>query len=750
MRRSPKRGFVEHPLIRPERLESRLYQEYISAIAVKENTLVVLPTGLGKTAIAAMVMAHRLHGFPNGKAMILAPTRPLAVQHHRFFSEILNLKDDLVLLVTGDVLPIKRKELWRKGRVFSATPQTVENDILTGRLDLSDFVLLVFDEAHRAVGEYPYTLIAKKYVEIARNPRILGLTASPGSNKEKIMQVIENLKISRVEARSRRSPDVREYVADLRVEWVRAELPENYRSVLEELKALYKELLDKLREMGMVESKKEYVRLKDLLKLRAEAAAKDRRASILVAALIKLHYFTDLLETQGPEPAKRYLEKVIKRRRTTASDRLLLEDFRVMKAWNWINSLPKEEVHPKLRKLASLLRREGIGSGKRGIVFVNYRRTAENVLSYLKERIGISSSLFIGQASREGLKGMSQEEQKRIIREFSSGKYDLLIATSVGEEGLDIPEVDLVVFYDAVPSVIRQIQRKGRTGRVRPGKVIVLMSGRREESFYWSTVVKERKVMKTIREISSILRERRRRPSLEEQLEMGEEGEKKVPEVTIKVDVRELGGEVVRRLASFNDVRISVSRLEMGDYVVSDEVAIERKTVDDLASSLVEGRIFEQIRKLKSVYKRPMLLIEGKSPYKPERRGVSPRSLMGLALSLVVGGIPIIWAKDPEESAELIRLLAIREQVERRSIPEVKHPPAMEDREVLERILTCIPGIGLLTAKRILKHFGKLKKVFTASEEELKVVEGVGPLLAARIVEFANKEYEEDEKGRNN
>jgi len=743
-------NFIQHPLIKPKKLEARLYQQFISARAVEENTLVVLPTGLGKTSIAAMVMAHRLQKFPHGKAMILAPTRPLAIQHHRFFSEVLNIEEDQIVLITGAVPPDKRVDLWTSGRVFSATPQTVENDILTGRLDLSDFVLLVFDEAHRAVGDYSYTLIARHYADKAKNPRILGLTASPGSSKEKILEIINNLHIKHVEVRSRRSPDVRRYVAELKIDWVRAPLPEDYKSILDELRSFYKDLLDKLKERGIIElGRRDYVRLKDLLRLRTETITRmeDRFAAVIVAALIKLHYFMDLLETQGPEPAKRYLEKVVKRRRRAASDRLLLEDRRVLKAWKWLASLPKGSVHPKLKELASIIDKEGIKHGKKAIIFVNYRKTAETVLEYLTEKTGVSASLFIGQSRREELKGMSQEEQKRILQDFSSGKYDLLVATSVGEEGLDIPEVDLVVFYDAVPSVIRHIQRRGRTGRGRPGKVVVLVSGKKEESFYWSTVVKERKIMKALREVSSEVKERERHPTLDKFSAEEQEkpsAERKVPEVIVRVDVRELGGEVVRRLASFNDVKISVSRLEVGDYIVSDEIAIERKTVDDLASSLVDGRIFDQMKKLKATYKRPILLIEGETPYRASKRGVNPRSLMGLVASLVTGGLPVLWAKNPEESAELIRLMAIREQTDKRVIPEIKHPPAIDERAVLERVLTGIPGVGVVIARNLLSAFGTLRRVFSASEEELQSVEGVGPQIAKRIVEFATREYGEE------
>jgi len=159
---------------------------------------------------------------------------------------------------------------------------------------------------------------------------------------------------------------------------------------------------------------------------------------------------------------------------------------------------------------------------------------------------------------------------------------------------------------------------------------------------------------------------------------------------------------------------------------------------------IVDGRIFDQMKKLRATYKRPILLIEGETPYRAGKRGVNPRSLMGLVASLVTGGLPVLWAKNPGESAELIRLIAIREQIDKRVIPEIKHPPAIDEKEVLERVLTGIPGVGVITARSLLNAFGTLRNVFSASERELQSVEGVGPLIAKRIVEFATKKYGEE------
>ncbi|MFB6265843.1 MAG: DEAD/DEAH box helicase, partial [Candidatus Nanohaloarchaea archaeon] len=174
--------YVQHPRIVEGSLESRTYQEVIAASAIEQNTLVVLPTGLGKTAVGILLAAHRLEEHPNSSILMMAPTRPLAEQHRNEFSRCLKVDTEVFEVLTGDTRPDNREEVWKEVGAFFATPQVVENDIINGRLDLEDFSLVVFDEVHRATGEYPYKYIAERYVEEAENPRILGLTASPGGD----------------------------------------------------------------------------------------------------------------------------------------------------------------------------------------------------------------------------------------------------------------------------------------------------------------------------------------------------------------------------------------------------------------------------------------------------------------------------------------------------------------------------------------------------------------------------------------
>ena len=163
----------------------RLYQETILYTCIKDNTLIILPTGLGKTKTAILLATHRLNNFPNSKIIFLTPTKPLADQICKEFISSTDLKEDEVNLFTGYIQPKNREKLWNTSKVIVGTPQTIESDLINKRIKFEDTCLLIFDEAHRAIQDYSYTWLAKQYQNTAKFPRIIGLTASPGSDFEK-------------------------------------------------------------------------------------------------------------------------------------------------------------------------------------------------------------------------------------------------------------------------------------------------------------------------------------------------------------------------------------------------------------------------------------------------------------------------------------------------------------------------------------------------------------------------------------
>src|SRR3989344_6001749 len=214
----------------------RLYQQTILGTAANKNTLVVLPTGLGKTAIALLLTAQRLNNYPNKKILFLAPTKPLCEQHINTFRKHLTVNPEEIALFTGEISPEKRAELWKKSKIVISTPQGMENDVINSRVKLEEVSLLIFDEAHHATGEYSYVWLANQYNGQATHPRILAMTASPGSDMEKVSEICKNLHIEKVEVRTEKDPDVRPYVQDVKIDWIKVDFPDSYKTVQKQLK----------------------------------------------------------------------------------------------------------------------------------------------------------------------------------------------------------------------------------------------------------------------------------------------------------------------------------------------------------------------------------------------------------------------------------------------------------------------------------------------------------------------------------
>jgi len=740
--------YVDHPLIKPKTVEARVYQQLIATSVLENgNTLVVLPTGLGKTVVAALVAAERLRRFPESKVLIVAPTKPLAEQHAESMRRMLSIPEDEVVVLTGTIQPEKRAELWKRARVVAATPQTVENDILSGRIDLSNVSLLVVDEAHRAVGNYPYVLIARKYMEQARNPLILALTASPGGSEEKIQEVMRNLFIHNVEIRTPDDPDVKRYVKGHTIQWVRVELPPEFKEILRLLEHAIRTRLRALKEMGIVDSVdvRKYSK-KDLLALQEQVQSllsdqPDREelydALRLIAEIIKIQHGLELVETQGTSAFVAYVDRMKLRSAQPSAPKSLKRvvlDPSVSEAYRIALNLSRRGVeHPKIPRLVEILREFFQRNPEaRAIVFVQYRDTASRIVDEL-QKLGISAVRFVGQGSRAGDKGLSQREQQRIIQEFREDKYKVLVATSVAEEGLDIPSVDLVVFYEAIPSEIRQIQRRGRTGRFSRGQVYVLVSkGTRDEAYLWAARYREKKMIETLKRLRRIFG-RPASASGQTTIVHFVQAEKPKNIVEIIVDHRERASGVVEELSKYPDVQILVKELPVADYILSDRVAVERKSVQDFVNSIIDGRLFEQAAALAQAFSRPIIVVEGKDIYTARR--VHPNAIRGAMATLAVDyGIPIVFTKDAADTAAFLRVIARREQLKESRAPRIRGDKRILSLPEMQLfIVESLPYVGPKLARQLLKHFETVERVFTASERELSLVEGIGPKRAKEI-----------------
>ena len=495
------RDYVDHRLIVHDSVEARAYQLALAESATRASTMIVLPTGLGKTIVALLVIAKRLEN--DGRVLFLAPTKPLVEQHAAFLRSHLLAE---TTIFTGEIPPDKRSELWKqKQQAIVSTPQVIENDLKKARIDLSDVKLIIFDEAHRAVGNYAYRFIASTYVEQAPDPLILGMTASPGGTIEKIHEVSESLLIDNIEIRTESDPDVYPYTHEKNVETRKLSLPAQMETIQRDLKHAAAQRLRQLMKLKVVFS--EWVSTSELIKIQHKVAAdRNYRAMSLVAEVIKLRHAIGLIETQGIVPTRKYFERLNREaqsKKGSKAARSLVADDHVKAAMTLSNRL--DEMHPKLGALKDVVAQQlARKPDSRIIVFTNYRDTAEVVKNTLNTMQDIRAEKFVGQAKRDGQKGLSQREQVQLVTDFVSGTYNVIVATSVAEEGLDIPATDMVVFYEPIPSAIRSIQREGRTGRRRAGRVVVLVTkGTRDETYSFSSTRKKRVMSAEMKRMSA-------------------------------------------------------------------------------------------------------------------------------------------------------------------------------------------------------------------------------------------------------
>ncbi|MGB7960824.1 MAG: helicase-related protein [Nitrososphaeraceae archaeon] len=535
--RHPDSCYIIQPLIYEKSIEFRTYQNNIAESAYDKNTLAVLPTALGKTIVAIMVTANALYNYRHKRVLVVAPTRPLVLQHMKSFYSVLKISQDKIAEITGKTPPLPRTAIWNNKdiRLVFATPEVVRNDLQDNRLSLNDFSLLIIDEAHRAVKDYAYTTIAKQYISQSEQPLILAMTASPGSDTKRIHDVCNNLFIEHIEYRTEEDVDVKPYVNPINVNWQWVSLSSEYNYIRSILKNMLDDKLRWLIQHGLLRKRGSirWIFKRDLIDVGAEIrynlelSQEETRASLYFALMqqslaLTLLYCVELIESQGSASLKAFLDRIENDSspfgRSIAgggskAHKSLINDPRVKEIRTLLSTLKLE--HPKVKCLVEILRGKiseqlvqqplvQIDSNNdnddknckdknfnhnnsitsttistmdssmmMSIVFTQYRDTAQHIVDILNSN-NIKASRFVGQAKKGDDVGMKQEEQAQVLEAFRRGKFSVLVATSIAEEGLDIPEVDLVIFYEPIPSEIRYIQRRGRTGRRSSGSVIIL------------------------------------------------------------------------------------------------------------------------------------------------------------------------------------------------------------------------------------------------------------------------------------
>ena len=707
-------------LLKQEKIESRAYQEVIAASSMKKNTMIVLPTGLGKTVIAAMIAAKKLE---SGKVLFLAPTKPLVEQHRKSFRDFIEIEEEDMQLMTGEIRPEKRYDLWKEKKIFFATPQVVENDLIADEVPVRDFSLTIFDECHRATKEYSYVFISEK---IASHK--IGLTASPGGDKEKIMDVAENLEIENFEVRTEDDPDVSPYIQDKEVNWIKVPLNNRFETARKKLEDAKRKPLRELKEMDYISSVN--INKTELLKLQSEIRSKlstsddpkHYSAISLAASTLKISQAVELLETQGVSQCYSYMRGLENDDSKAAKKALKDEDFR--KAKSLVEYLKKKgEEHPKLQKVEEIL--EGL-DGK-AIVFTEYRASADKIVEELEA--SHNPVKFVGQ---QGDDGMSQTQQIETLEKFGDGEYDVLVSTSIGEEGLDVPSVDMVIFYEPVSSSVRDIQRMGRTGRQESGEVHVLIAeDTRDEGYYWSAYHEKNRMNSVLEELKD------EEMDMQRSLDSFQAEEDKEEKIEIVADDRE---NTIAKKLSRQDIKVTKQRIDVADFILSEDTAVERKTAGDFVDSIIDNRLFDQLQDLND-YRKPLLLIEGRNIY--SQRNIDEKAVRGALSSVALDyGIPIIWSKDEEDTSRILMQIAEKEQVEKEKEVQVRgNASGRTLKQQKEFIVAGLPGVNTKIARRLLEHFGNIGSIFEANKDQLQQVEGLGSKKSESIREILEEKY---------
>jgi ERCC4-related helicase/ERCC4-type nuclease len=849
---------LSHPRLR-DGVEARAYQLAAAKQAISGSTLVVMPTGLGKTAVQWMAMAEAVDG--PGKIVLVAPTTGLVAQQAKMARQFLNIDSELIVTLTGQDRPVKREEIWKDAKIVMATPHVIRNDARNGRILLSEIDLLIVDEAHHATGSDSMAQLGDMYLEASSKALVLAATASPGVKSSKVLEVIQRLGIERLHVTRREDDLVQPYITSMEIEKHELNLPDDLLEIVRPLRILEAEEAEFLRRGGflMAAGRITTAAIEEAQR-RASAAigrgdARGYDAAKRIGDLRRLHRLLDLLDTQGLRCAIMYLERArndtVRKTKRFLSLPAVADFFR--------ESQNQNEKHPKPALVLDLVTK-GLAGGGKVIVFTEYRDTVDNLMQILEEQSGIKPGRFVGQASKGSQIGMKQKEQIAQLERFKDGEINVLVATSVGEEGLDVPAADSVILYEPVPSAIRAIQRRGRTARQKDGDVhILLAKGTRDEYVQQASLRREALMYRTLDALKNQSRLPRRTPpnsdvlaafTVEKQgaesfiktegkrlfrvkevvkestpakakatskpytpanrpraqkslaefssppqkskqedwwkpvldgtvthsrdeesataaaamTEADSLSEEKDSENMITIDHREANSTLPAML-KLHGHQISMEHLTVGDIRISDRILIERKSARDLVDSLIDGRLIHQARRLCSAAPRPLIIVESN-----ETQRVHPNAVHGAMAWITLDlGLPVVMTGSPEQTARFVSIAAKREarvldllmtHVRRKPKDAEKSALSAASSEIMSiingeadegllskkwsdevlvkraKILAELPGIGAVTAKKIMAVAGDIMGLCTMSEHELTQIDGVSSIQANELFKF--------------
>ncbi|KAG7099443.1 hypothetical protein E1B28_001294 [Marasmius oreades] len=547
-----------------------------------------LPTGMGKTFVAGVVMLNFYRWFPEGKVVFVAPTKPLVAQQIEACHRTCGIPGNDAAELTGEIPRATRNRTWKAKRVFYMTPQTLINDLTSENCDVRDIVLLVIDEAHRASGgDYAYNQVVRYMM--AKNPyfRVLALTATPGSTPDAVQNIVDGLHISRIEIRDENSLDLKPYIHEKEVKQHIIAMSPDIVVVRDRLAKLMEEIMAPLIKGNVIRPVNPQRTHPYYFTAKIQDLKRNPSQNWSYVSLSKLGslarcmgYLIEGTVSMCHEAMLGLVNNPVEGPSNKAQKALVqMPQFK-----DTLEELEKQAKkgfpnHPKMEKMVDLIIQhfgkkmgepddEAIEETK-AMVFVTNRQAVDEIVAVLdSHKPLLRASKFIGQGTdARGQKGQAQKEQLDVIRRFKANEFNVLVATSIGEEGLDIGEVDLIVCYDAQKTPIRMLQRLGRTGRKRAGVVHVLLSEGREEQNLEKAKMTYKEVQK------SIVRG--------DQLELFDDVERLIPE--------HVRPQCVEKHMEIQEYVRETGRSRSTGAGYSNNQGVKRKRDDDIRRNIPEG-----------------------------------------------------------------------------------------------------------------------------------------------------------------
>ncbi|XP_046337083.2 Fanconi anemia group M protein-like isoform X2 [Haliotis rufescens] len=515
--------------IYPTNYQVRDYQFNIVQQCLYNNTLVTLPTGLGKTFIAAVVMYNYYRWYPQCKIVFMAPTKPLVAQQIHACYNIMGIPPEDTAEMTGNMNPAERRRTWKEKRVFFLTPQVITNDLSRGTCPADTVKCLVIDEAHKALGNHAYCQVVRELVKYTREFRVVALSATPGSDLKAVQQVITNLLLSHIELRTEQCIDIKPYTHERKVEKIVVALGEELLMIQKKYIQVMSVVVKRLTHQQVLYSQREVTSLSKFFILKAREAFRQNPPPSMpshqygvvegdFALALSLYHGYELLQLHGLRSLYNFLDGIIngdkgygRTKTELMKNGNFLEIMDILKTKyaaddsSWSSTQKKASYvsgHPKMKKLEQVALEHFNTSHQatRVMIFSQYRDSVQEITDMLNlHRPMIMAISFIGQSSTgKSTKGFTQKEQLKVMKAFREGGYNTLVSTCVGEEGLDIGDVDLIICFDAHKSPIRLVQRMGRTGRKRQGRIVMLVTAGKEEQVYNQSQYSKRSIHKGI------------------------------------------------------------------------------------------------------------------------------------------------------------------------------------------------------------------------------------------------------------